>query len=158
MARYGPAPKSTVIKELEGTYRADRAARNEPKPRVVHPSCPAWLTGKARWEYQRVAKLLATLRVMTEADRTALAAYAYEYGEWREAAAKSKGDRATMMSDKGNEYMSPWVGIANMHFKNMIGLMAQFGLTPSSRTRIEAQPTDEAETTLAEKLFESVGL
>lgn len=156
--RTGRPSKPTAIKELEGNPGKRPLNRREAKPRVTAPACPTWLQGEGRAEYKRVAKMLARLRVMTEADRTALAAYAREYQLWREADAYVERKGQLEYGEKGNPYMSPMVGIANMHFKNMVKLMAEFGLTPSSRTRIEAQPEDARETSLAEKLFASAGV
>lgn len=158
MGLRGPAAKPTATKKLEGTYRADRAPRNEPKPRVGAPACPAWLQGEGRKEYRRLAKMLAGLRVITEADRSALAAYAREYELWRAADEYVERHGQLEYGEKGNAYMSPMVGIANMHFKNMVKLMVEFGLTPSSRTRIEARPDDAKPKTLAEQLFHSAGV
>lgn len=159
MGLRGPAAKPSEQKKLEGTYRADRAARNEPKPRVMIPTCPEWLTAEARKEYKRVAKILVETRVLTEADRTALAAYAHEFAAWREAENKATTLGAVIFSEKtGAPYLNPWRNIASNHFKNMVKLMAEFGLTPASRARIEAQPEDEKKLTLAEQLFATVSL
>lgn len=158
MGLRGPAPKPSEQKKLEGTYRKDRAARNEPKPKVMIPRAPEWLNVVALKEYKRVAKILVATRVLTEADSTALAAYAFQYDKWLEAEAMVKVEGAVLMSEKGGMYLNPWQGVANTAFKNMTVYLAQFGLTPASRTRIEAQPEDEQPKSLAEKLFASVSL
>jgi P27 family predicted phage terminase small subunit len=151
--------KPTEQKKLEGTYRADRAARNEPKPEVMIPACPSWLTGEARKEYNRHAKMLVNLRVLTEADRLALAALIHEFSAWREAETMVGVLGAVLISEKtGAPYLNPWQNIASNHFKNMVKLMGEFGLTPASRSRIEAQPEEEKQTSLAEKLFAGVSL
>ena len=109
MGLRGPAAKPTELKKLEGTYRADRAARNEPKPEVMIPPCPQWLTGEARKEYKRIAKMLVGLRVMTEADRLALAAMAHEFDKWREAETRVALDGPVLKSEKtGAPYLNPW--------------------------------------------------
>lgn len=156
MGKRGPAPKPSEQKRLEGTYRPDRAARNEPQPKVLIPSCPVWLSPQARMEYRRVARLLMSLRVLTEADRAALVAYAHQYAKWVEAEQVVQRQGPVLVSDKGGMYLNPWQGVANMAFKNMAKMMAEFGMTPASRTRVEAQPADDAPKSLAEKLFASV--
>lgn len=156
MGLRGPSPKPSEQKKLEGTYRKDRAATNEPKPKVIVPSCPQWLTAEGKREYKRQAKMLIALRVMTEADRMALAAYAHEYSKWREAEEIVDREGAVLVGEKGGAYLNPWKNIASNHFKNMIKLMGEFGLTPASRTRIEAQPEETKKMTLAEQLFATV--
>lgn len=152
----GRPPKPTAVKELAGNPGKRPLSQNEPRPRVVAPPCPAWLTGIARAEYKRHAKMLAGYRMITEADRLALAAFAHEFGKWREAEERVAKDGPVLYSDKGGAYLNPWQNIASNHFKNMCKLMTEFGLTPSSRSRIEAAPEEEKETSLAEKLFASV--
>lgn len=154
--RTGRPPKPTALKELAGNPGKRPLNRNEPKPEVKIPPCPSWLSVEAKREYKRHAKMLVGLRVMTEADRMALAAYAHEFGKWREACERVEFDGPVLVGEKGGKYLNPWQNIASNHFKNMVKLMQEFGLTPASRSRIEAQPEDEQEMTLAEKLFASV--
>lgn len=156
MGKRGPAAKPSELKKLEGTYRADRAARNEPKPRVTIPTAPSWLTAEGKKEYRRTAKLLLGMRVLTEADMVALAAYAHEFDEWRSACAVLALEGKVITSEKGGKYLHPMWGVANTHFKNMLKLLQEFGLTPASRSRIEAQPVEEDKRTLAEKLIWAV--
>ena len=51
-------------------------------------------------------------------------------------------DRTPSMSmfetDKGYQQQTPWVGIANTNQKLMLQAASEFGLTPSSRSRIVA--------------------
>jgi len=92
--------------------------------------------------------------VMTEADRVALAAYAHQYGKWLEAERMVQEQGAVLISDKGGAYINPWQNIANGALKTMRSLMAEFGMTPASRTRISAEPDDSQPKSLAEQLFE----
>lgn len=155
MGARGPAPKPTALKELAGNPGRRPLNKREPRPRVAIPPCPKWLTGEARKEYKRVAKILVGLRVLTEADRTALAAYAHQYAKWLEAEEEVSNEGAVLISDKGNAYLNPWQGVANMALKNMRSLAAEFGMTPASRSRVSAIGPAE-EKSLAEQLFEHV--
>lgn len=148
--------KPTEQKKLEGTYRADRAAKNEPQPIVSMPECPEWITGEGRKEYDRIAGILVSTRVLTVADWSALAAYAHEFDCWVRAARRVEHEGSVLTSSKGGKYINPRVGIEAMHFKNMVKLMTELGLTPASRSRIEAQPEDDKPMSLAEKLFQGV--
>jgi P27 family predicted phage terminase small subunit len=154
----GRPPKPTALKELAGNPGKRPLNHNEPKPQVIAIECPEWITGEGRKEYERLATLLVTLRVLTEADAAGLAAYVYEYDAWVRAERLIRKEGSVLTGEKGGKYMNPRVGIANMHFKNMLKLMMEFGLTPASRSRIEAQPEDEKQTSLAEKLFAGVSL
>jgi P27 family predicted phage terminase small subunit len=153
MGARGPAPKPTALKELAGNPGKRPLNKNEPRPRVAIPPCPKWLTGVARTEFKRAAKLLVNLQVLTEADRTALAAYAHQYAKWLEAEQKVVELGAVLVSPKsGGLYINPWQGVANMALKNLRSLAAEFGMTPASRSRVSAIGPAE-ELSLAEELF-----
>ena len=154
--RTGRPPKPTALKELAGNPGKRPLNRNEPKPRVTIPTAPSWLTVEGKKEYRRTAKLLLGMRVLTEADMVALASYAHEFDEWRRACNVLALEGKVITSEKGGKYLHPMWGVANTHFKNMIKLMQEFGLTPASRTRIEAQPVEEKVQSLAQKLFANV--
>ena len=61
---------------------------------------------------------------------------------------------STFETDKGYQQQTPWVGIANTNQKLMLQAASEFGLTPSSRSRIVAgsakgkEPEDEMEALL----------
>lgn len=154
----GRPPKPTALKELAGNPGKRPLNRLEPKPKVEIPPCPSWLTAAGKREYKRLAKLLVELRVITEADRLALGALTYQFSKWLEAEAMVSVEGRVLTSEKGGMYLNPWEGIANSAFKNMTVLLREFGLTPASRSRIEAQPEDEKPQSLAEKLFQGVSL
>lgn len=155
MGSRGPAPKPTALKELAGNPGKRALNKREPRPHVTIPLCPAWLKGEARKEYNRAARILVMLRVLTEADRVTLAAYAHQYGRWLEAEERVSEEGAVLVSDKGNSYLNPWQNVATTALKNMAKLAAEFGMTPASRTRV-ATVGEEEEKSLAEQLFESV--
>jgi phage terminase small subunit len=59
--------------------------KNEPRPDVLIPECPPELGPVARREWDRVVGDLAALRLLTNLDRAALAAYCGAYALWAEA-------------------------------------------------------------------------
>ena len=81
---------------------------------------------------------------MTELDAGALAAYCQAYGRWVEAerviAIMAERDvqlRGLMIrSAKGNHVPNPLIWIANAAMKDMVRYAAEFGMTPSARSRI----------------------
>src|SRR5258705_339516 len=58
---------------------------NEPKPEISVPECPVELGAVARKEWDRLVVELSVLRILTQLDRAALAAYCGAYGMWAEA-------------------------------------------------------------------------
>lgn len=145
MAPRGPKTKPTNIKILTGTARNHRINPNEPKPKVATPEAPEHLTDAARDEWGRVELELVTLGILTHLDRGALAAYCQAYGRWQAAetvlARMAEKDAVTdgliIRTKSGNIIQNPIVGVANKAMADMVRYAAEFGLTPSARTRVE---------------------
>src|SRR5690349_7620654 len=80
----GRRPKPTRLKVLTGNpgKRPLNAAELTPEPAI--PDCPAELGPVARREWDRLVVELASLRLLTNLDRAALAAYCGSYALWAE--------------------------------------------------------------------------
>ena len=140
----GRKPKPTLFKALEGNPGKRPLNDREPKPRAVVPKCPDFLKGEARAEWYRSVKVLKDMHLLTAADRSALAAYCTTYARWVEAEEQVKKYGAIVKSpDKGFPMKSPYLTIADQALETMRKFMVEFGLTPSSRSRIRI-PDDPA--------------
>lgn len=144
MATPGRKPKSERLKVLQGRP-GKRPLTNEPKPPPVAPECPDWLADEAKAEWRRVAPKLERLGLLTEIDRTALAAYCQEYARWVEAEAVLAKEGTVVKTEKGYLYQRPELGIARKALQSIKGWCAEFGLTPSSRARMNLpeQPEED---------------
>jgi P27 family predicted phage terminase small subunit len=142
MGKRGPAPKPSALKLVQGTYRPDRAAANEPQPERVTPSCPTWLDAEAKREWRRIVPELETLGLLTRIDRAALAAYCQSYSEWwaMERAIREKG-RTQTNAMSGVVSARPEVGMRDRALTQMKAFLTEFGLTPSSRSRVSVPET-----------------
>lgn len=92
-----------------------------------------------------MVKLLFGLRLVTEIDRAALAAYCQAWARWIEAEEKIRTDGMVITTDKGNLIQSPYVGIANQSMKQMRAFLVEFGMTPSSRSKVSTPAEDESD-------------
>ena len=104
------------------------------------PTCPAHLCPSAKAEWKRLARELFLLGIVTELDRAALAAYCQAYGRWAEAERKLKDTPTLIKLPSGYIQPSPWLAIANKQLELMHKYMAEIGLSPVSRSRVEARP------------------
>ena len=101
-----------------------------------------------------LAELMNQMGVLTEVDMAAFAAYCQSYARWKEAQEHITSEGSTFETDKGYQKQTPWIGIANTNQKLMLQAASEFGLTPSSRSRIVAgnakgkEPEDEMEALL----------
>lgn len=106
------------------------------------PTPPANLTEAAVVEWNRVAPELFTAKILTNADRGALAIYCQAWADWVEARNHIIGAKKVVLSPNGYEMQSPWVAIANKASEKLVKIASEFGLTPASRVRLATDPPD----------------
>lgn len=156
----GRKPKPTNLKLIAGTDRADRRNDAEPKPAPALPAPPAFLSDEAKAEWTRTADQLYQLGILSKIDRAALGAYCQAYGRWEQAeralARMAERDAVThgmmIKTTNGNAVQNPLLGTANKAMADMMRYAAEFGMTPSARARIKAEPLGE-EDDPAQKYF-----
>ena len=136
MATRGRKPKPTALKVLEGNPGKRPLNENEPKPRKRAPKCPAWLEVEAKKEWRRTAKQLEQLGILTEVDMAAFAGYCQAYARWKDAEEFITKHGTIVKTPSGYWQQVPQVSIAQTYLKIMNKFCEQFGLTPSSRSRI----------------------
>lgn len=123
----GRKPKPVALKILEGAQPC-RINRNEPVVPAGSTEPPSWLDGKALDHWRELAPILREAGLLTSADRPALAQLCEAYRRWREDPDDSKAQ--------------------DLYRR----LLVEFGLTPSSRSRIKTtaeKPKDALEEFLA---------
>lgn len=136
----GRKPKPTHLKLLEGNPGRRPINGAEPQPTAGPPSCPAHLNPSGKAEWKRLARELQAIGILTQIDRGVLAGYCQSWGRWVEAERKLKESPALIRTPAGYVQLSPWLTIANRERELMLRFMAELGLTPSSRTRLNVQP------------------
>jgi P27 family predicted phage terminase small subunit len=62
-----------------------------------------------------------------------------------------------VVSDKGNSYQHPALGIMNSARADVLKWAREFGMTPAARSRISIDAGGAEEPSLAEQLFQMVG-
>ena len=145
MAQSGRKPKPTAIKELEGNPGKRALNKNEPRPEKKAPRCPTWLEAEAKKEWKRLAKQMELLGILTEMDMTAFAGYCQSYARWKEAEEFISKHGTIVKTPSGYWQQVPQVSIAQTNLKLMLRFSEEFGLTPSSRSRIAVAEVTEAD-------------
>jgi len=136
MATRGRKPKPTALKVLEGNPGKRPLNMNEPKPEKKAPKCPSWLEPEAKKEWRRMSKQLEELGVLTQVDAAAFAGYCQAYARWKEAEEFLSKHGTIFKTPSGYIQQVPQVSIAQTYLKIMRDFCSEFGLTPSSRSRI----------------------
>ena len=144
----GRKPKPTYLKLLNGNPGKRPLNEHEPHPEPMIPDCPPQLGPIAREEWDRLTSELASLRIVTALDRSALAAYCNAYGLWAEATEAIQKYGTMVKSPTGYPIQSPYVSIANRQAEIMMRIASEFGFTPASRSRISAPAEDWSQASL----------
>src|SRR5690242_2204620 len=142
----GRKPLPTHLKLLKGTARPHRINREEPRPPIQVPAAPGHLDDRARARFVEMAELLAHRGVMTELDASALARYVVIWCRWIEVETEVKRRGPVVKTEAGNIVQNPYLSIANRCLLQMAQIESEFGMTPSSRSRIRmAEPADQTD-------------
>ena len=148
----GPKPKPSALKLIQGNPGKRPINKCEPKPKPVRrPRPPTDLDDHAQKEWRRVVRELEALGLLSRLDLPVLSAYCIAYSRFKSAnnalnavADKDKTFRGLLIKTKqGNWIQNPLVGVARRAADDMTRLAAEFGMTPSSRTRLEVRAPNE---------------
>ena len=115
---------------------------SEPKPERKRPKCPGHLDAEARREWRRLAPILERMRVLTEADEIPLGNLCIQYATLIKAQRLLDKSGLLLKTKSGYVQQSPLVAIVAGCVEQVNKLCREFGLTPASRTRIQAVPED----------------
>jgi P27 family predicted phage terminase small subunit len=131
---------------------------HEPRPEPALPTVPAHLSDEAKVEWGRLAHELHELGMLSRIDRAALAAYCQAYADWVEAeqnlqrfgkiirspqktvTKRNKDGTETVEQQGGYPMQSPYLAIRNKALELMYKFSVEFGMSPSSRSRVTATP------------------
>lgn len=157
MGARGPAPTPTALNKLRGNPGKRPLPKGEPMPATADrvPSAPRWLSEEARAEWKRLAPRLHAVGLLTDVDGLALAMLCEAFAQYVEAKGLVEREGMMAVSDKGNTYQHPAVGLMNSARNELLKWTREFGMTPSARSRINVETSGE-EPSLADLLFEAV--
>lgn len=146
MATRGRKPKPTALKVFEGTQRG--APKREPSAPAGVPPMPDRLKVEplavAKWE--ELVPLLMHIGTLTTGDGEALATLCEVYAAAQACLLELRASGPTIKTDLGGVKPNPAGSLYRGLVSLQASLMAEFGLTPSSRVRLGAKaekPTDE---------------
>lgn len=161
----GRPPKPTHLRLAEGNPGKRPLPKNEPKPKVCLPKAPVYLDGIARAAWVAIGGRLLGMKVMTDADAKALELVCMAYSQFRRAQAVVAKEGMTcevpVLNKDGEEIGSrikkrPEVEIAADAWRRVMRGLIEFGLTPSSRTKVQVAgqvAPEDAEEAAAQELL-----
>lgn len=146
MATPGRKPKPGALKALAGNPGKRKVNKAEPKPKPVAPGPPAWLDKEAKELWREFSPELERLGLLTLIDAPAFAMMLTHYILAVKASRLLKRDGIMTKDENGLARKHPAHQILRDHAAAFRGFAAEFGLTPSARTRLSMpEPEDDDE-------------
>lgn len=132
-----------------------KKAEERLKPRADKITCPSWLDGVAKAEWQRVIGELKELELVSNIDLTALAMYCDAVSKYREASdlVRKEGPVVTFKNALGatNKVKHPAVEVMKTMAVIAKSYGSEFGLSFGARTRLKPATKEEEKETELEK-------
>jgi len=130
------------MKVIAGTDRPDRMNPDAPAPAEDMPRPPAWLNRRGVEHFGALRSRLEYLSIATSTDTEMLALAAARLAEIEECddLIEEHGRLIVSMNDKGSTMVraNPAVGQRNEAMRHLHSLLAEFGLSAASRTKVKA--------------------
>lgn len=148
MGARGPKPLPANVHLLKGNpskLPADKL-RDQLQPETEVPKCPPHLSAEAKREWKRITVELERYGLVSQMDRSALAVYCQAYGRWVNAEKRIKAlgeDGLVDETPNGYKQIGVWLQISNRAVEQMHRFLAEFGMTPSSRSRVTPSPQQD---------------
>jgi P27 family predicted phage terminase small subunit len=141
----GRIPQPSTLKILRGNV-GNRPILPEPQPQRLDgvPEPPPHLQGFAAEEWRRLAPEMHFLGLLTVLDLTIFEVYCMSYGHWRAAeellatmrAEEPETSGLVVDGQGGRQVQNPVLAIARQAAADVLQFGREFGMTPSSRSRI----------------------
>jgi P27 family predicted phage terminase small subunit len=144
MAKPGPAPTPTHLKIIRGD-RKDRINKSEPKPdKTKEPKMPDWLSDDAKKVWKRTLKQLRAMGLLFEADQDVIVAYVNAVVNYQKASELVDRSGVLIKGRRDGVVKNPAVQIQRDAATLIRMLAGELGLTPSARTRLKADNSDDS--------------
>jgi P27 family predicted phage terminase small subunit len=163
----GRPPKPTTQKKLGGTLQPSRTNKHEPVPDVALPPAPDWLSERGRRYWDEIGAVLLHMKVVTFGDGPAFSLLVESLAEWAEARQAVIGKDGVpgvglvyeMLTESGQTMRrpNPEVAQASDAMKRALRMLTEFGLTPSSRSKVSALGGDDGNDPFADMMNDMKG-
>jgi len=149
MGRRGPPPAPAAVKRMLGNPGKRKITPDLPAPAGTPPMPQRLMVepaAVAKWN--ELVPILIQLGTLTQADGEALATLCEVYAATQACLLELRASGPVMKTDLGGVKPNPAGPLYRSLVALQASLMGEFGLTPSSRTRLggkEEKPADEVE-------------
>ncbi len=143
----GRPPLPTAVKEANGNPGKRALNHDEPKPAVALPEPPQVVkdTPVALAYWNEIGPKLAALRIITEIDGGAFTSLCLSYARAIRAETEALNAPLVFGTKQGGAVNNNLIGISHTAWKHFNRSAAEFGLTPSSRSRLVVKDSGDDE-------------
>jgi P27 family predicted phage terminase small subunit len=145
VGKRGPPPKPTAQKRFEGTYRKDRAARNEVIAPPGAPAQPEGLDEVALAKWAELIPLLLERGTVSKEDGGILEAHCRAYSTWRKF--QRLAEKQPMIKTPFGPRVNPAASEARQWESRLTQTGDRLGLNASARSRVGKPDKPKAPTT-----------
>lgn len=151
LAKRGPPPKPTKLKVLTGNPGKRPLNKKEPEPKPAQKlRCPSWMPADGKREWRRIVPELERLDLLKVLDVASLEMCCKAYATWLEHERIIEEEDSIMVvynKDGQPTYKQqhPAVSIAKSACETYRKFVAEFGLTPSARSRLQIKEPENGE-------------
>ena len=138
----GPKPKPTKLKILAGEKNKDRINQHEPEAPAGRPPLPASLDDVGRRAWHALCDALDALGILSTVDAHALQIYCECYSGYRHAL-EEVAKMGMVLTVEGKPRRNPYMAEVHQHRAEIMRMQSEFGLTPSSRSRLVMPGADK---------------
>jgi P27 family predicted phage terminase small subunit len=137
----GPKKQPTHLRILGGNAGKRAINKDEPPADNKRPKVPSHLSTIGKNCFNELCDAMEDMGILASYDRKMIELASDSYSEYREArkVVKEKGMSYSTTTQDGSEMFRarPEVAIASDAFKRLRSIIPEFGLTPSSRSKIK---------------------
>ncbi len=152
MSNPGTKPKPTALRLLEGDKHTERINKNEPKPSDSSLVSPVWLTDEGIKLWNNYASVFKNLNTFKKTDEMSFATWCQEMGRYIELQGIITTKGYTTTNIRNGDKAIPEMAMARECLKNARALAIEFGMTPSSRSKLSV-PDGSGETDPLEEMW-----
>lgn len=145
IGKQGRRPLPTALKVLRGNPGGRPLNDAEPQPKKSKrlPSPPDELSDAAKKEWRRTGKMLFDAGLVTDVDVAQLAIYCAAYAQWLQATETLAKTPMLVKTKNGDLKANPLLKIAREAAFQTSRALVEFGMSPSSRSRVKGDPKEE---------------
>jgi len=148
----GRKPLPTAVKVARGNPGKRPLNTKEPAFRVRLLRAPAYFSEEAKAQWYKIGRMLVRGGILTEADGTLLEAFCVVYARWVDSEKQVLRLGTVVKSGDGDLMRNPYLMVANRALDQLIKMMGDLGLSPSSRSRLQRnEPLEQP--SLVDELF-----